>query len=82
MQRCLKFNEILLAFPPPDFNNVLVRDHLNNLFIENSDHPGVAHLHLKRVARSRPGDRHIMPLSEQLPVVLPSWPPDYKINIS
>ena len=84
MQRCLKHYKIhaLLAFPPPDLHNVFIRDNLHDLFVEDSDLPGVANLHLKRVARSRPGDRHITPLSKQLPVVLPSWPPDYEVDIS
>ena len=73
-----KLNEstTLLAFSPPKLHNVLIHHNLHNVFIQGMQLPGTANLQLKGITGTRHGGCHVLPLRQQLPIVLLAWPSD------
>ena len=72
----------LLAPSPPKLHNFSIHYDLHDVLIQGPCLPGVANLQQKGVTGSRPGGCHILPLSQQLPVVLLARPPDDKVDAS
>ena len=72
----------LLVSSPPKLHNFLNHYDLHDVLIQGPRLPGVTNLQRKGVAGSRPGGCHILPLSQQLPVVLLARPPDDEVDAS
>ena len=68
--------------PPPEFDHLVVVDHLHHLLLEHPDLPSVPILHTQGVTRPWHGDHHLASFSDQLPVMETTRPADHQIQIT